>query len=146
MTSKRPDIVDIDAAIGDDLAKSQASIGSVPIKVFGETFRVLNDINTFLLLQVGGDDAAAIAKMMVSLIHEDDRAAFKGALGRQRGLTAEILLKVFDGMMEAATNHPTQSSPGSSSGSNTNTGSANSVVKSSARRAVVSKRSLPQQT
>lgn len=107
---------DIDALISDDLNKAKAGIATQEVKLFGKTFRIYTDVNLYLGLGIDAGDAASIMSLLNTIIHEDDLAEFKLTLSSQRGLNAEVLVKIVTGLLEAASERPTTPSSASGTG------------------------------
>lgn len=107
---------DIDALISADLDKAKAEIATQEVKLFGKTFRIYTDVNLYLGLGIDTGDAASIIGLLNTIIHEDDLAEFKTTLSSQRGLNAEVLVKIVSGLLEAASERPTTPSSVSGSG------------------------------
>jgi len=107
---------DIDALIADDVAKARAEIATQQVKLFDKTFRIYTDVNLYLGLGIDTGDAGSIMQLLNTIIHEDDVAEFKATLSAQRGLNAEVLVKIVSGLLEAASERPTTPSSASGTG------------------------------
>jgi len=112
---------DIDALISADLNKAKAEIETQEVKLFGKTFRIYTDVNLYLGLGIDTGDPGSIIGLLNTIIHEDDLAEFKSTLSSQRGLNAEVLVKIVSGLLEAASERPTTPSSGSGTGRKRNT-------------------------
>jgi hypothetical protein len=108
---------DIDAMIREDHEKALAEITSVPVKLFGEEFRVQTDLNVYQTALVTEDESGGtLLNIIHSIIHPDDLDRFKKTLAMQKGLSAQVLGGIVNGLLEAAADRPTKSSSGSGTG------------------------------
>lgn len=131
-------VFDLDATIASEHQAALASIRTVKVKLFGEEFRVVTDVNTYAAVMSDAEASGeGVLKQMHALIHEGDLARFKTTLAGQRGLSAEVLGKIVNGLFEAAAERPTTSSSGSGRGAVRKTSKSGSVAnaRSSAQHA-----------
>jgi hypothetical protein len=110
------EIIDLDSIIRADREAAVDSAKYVKIKVFGSEYRITTSPNIYTSLAAGTGDPVAIASLITNVLHEDDRDAFTKALMSAEGISAEVLLKMLNTMLEAVAERPTKSSSGSSSG------------------------------
>ena len=114
-TKKTP--IDIDALLREDIDEAIAATKYVPVTVFGQTRRVSQSPNTFAALAGSYGDVEALVSMIVGVIHEDDREEFRHDLLMAQGITADVLMKILNSLVEAASERPTKSPSDSSTGS-----------------------------
>lgn len=110
------EIIDLDSIIRADREAALDAAKYVKIKVFGEEYRITTSPNIYTSLAAGTGDPVAIASLITNVLHEDDRDAFTKALMNAEGISAEVLLKMLNSMLEAVSERPTKSSSGSSTG------------------------------
>lgn len=100
--------------------------------IFGEAFDIVEDVNIFQALLVGeGDEVkgSELAKMLVNLVADHDKARFRNLLARQRNLTGERFGELFQDLVEVASGgRPTAASSGSSRGTRAKTAGALSAA------------------
>ena len=114
-TKKAP--IDIDALLQEDIDEAIAATKYVPVTVFGQTRRVSQSPNTFAALAGSYGDVEALVSMIVGVIHPDDSEDFRQDLLMAQGITADVLMKLLNSLVEAAAERPTKSPSGSSKGS-----------------------------
>jgi hypothetical protein len=132
MASRTPVVVDF----GDKYLVDDSPVETVLMRgIFGEDFQIVQDVNTFGLLSVVGDEAAGndVVKMMISLVADLDKPRFRSTIARQRHLDAPKLVELFNDMLEVASGgRPTTSSNGSAPGTRKKAVGARSKASSSA--------------
>jgi len=111
-TASKP--FDIDALIADDLAKAIKATKYNPVTAFGTQWRVTTEPNVFAALAGSFGDIEALVSMIRNIIHPDEREDFQKALLNAEGMTADVLMKLLTGLIEAAGERPTKSPSGSS--------------------------------
>jgi hypothetical protein len=110
------DIIDLDRILKPEIEAAIKATKYVKIKVFGKEWRLSTSPNIYTSLAGGSGDVEALAKMLVNIVHEEDRSDFKTTLMDAEGVSAEVLLALLNGMMEAVADRPTKSPSGSSTG------------------------------
>ena len=132
-----PQPIDIDARLSEKFGDApRKEPKTVPIKLFGEEFRVVQDVNAWDMLQLVNPDTTvqAVAAIFTHIIHEDDVARFSSVMGRQRGMNDEEMMLIFTAVVEAAASgHPTDSSSGSRRTTQKKAAAKRSVVRSAAK-------------
>lgn len=126
--------IDLDGIIGYEGEDEDRHFTTV--KLLGEEFRVLQGINIFSALAVMGEDSASMQKMLLNMIHGQDRARFNSLIQRSSYLVGEEamdrLVNLFNAVAEVASGErPTKRSSGSGS-----TTKSRAAGKSSAGRAL----------
>lgn len=106
-----PKTLDLDAAIG-EIEEPQHTR---PFKLFGKTWTLVCDLNSFALSDLATGEPAAIVRFLDSIVVPAERQEFRVALASQPNLPAERLGKILNALVEAATERPT--TPQSASGS-----------------------------
>ena len=134
MASKAP--TDIDALLPED----EEEIPTKPIKLFGRIWTLLCDVNSFGIAALSSGDYTSLTPMMVGLIVESERAEFAAAFGKQRNMKPERLLKIFETMVEVASERPTKQPSASSRTAQTTRRAPKSAAGSSGRAVVRSVR------
>jgi len=113
-----PKKLDLSSAVGDLFPEEDASkfvYVTADMGPMGEV-RILQDLNTFLVIQ-SGEDAGAIVKTMASVIHPEDAPKVIGFLNKRKSMSAEQLMELYGLMLEATTGgRPTNSPSASSAG------------------------------
>jgi hypothetical protein len=117
-TTSKP--IDLDALIADDIAKAIKATKWNKVTLFGETWRITTEPNVFAALAGSYGDIEALVSMIKNIVHPDEREAFHKALLSSEGITADVLMKLLSGLVEAAAERPTKS-PSASSGASTKT-------------------------
>ena len=108
-------LVDVDALLAAEGLQLRVieDIPTFPMKVFGNTYRVIKAINSLALLMSDSgdtDDTAKMVKSIINMIHEDDRKDFKAAYAAQPEITGEQLGLIIRSMVEGASGvHPSSS-------------------------------------
>jgi hypothetical protein len=110
------EIIDLDSIIRADREAAVDSAKYVKMKVFGNEYRITTSPNIYTSLAAGTGDPVAIANLITNVLHEDDRDSFTKELMNAAGISAEVLLKMLNAMLEAVAERPTKSSSGSSTG------------------------------
>jgi len=109
--------IDIDAIIAEDREKAIKAVNYIPVTVLGKERRVSTTPNIYTALASGYGDVKALAKMIVGVVHPDDRDEFGTDLMEAEGIDATVLMKLLNAMVEAAAARPTKSPSASSRGS-----------------------------
>ena len=126
-----PKILDLDAEIGLDDTPSATK----PFKLFGRTWTMLCDLNSFAMSDLTTGEPAAIVRFIDSVILPAERIDFRNAISSQPNLTAERLGKILTALVEAAAERPTTPPSASSRGATSQTSQRKSAGSSSATRA-----------
>lgn len=103
-------IIDIDAELGED-----EPLVTKPIKLLGQQFDLVCDLNFFALGRLSSGNPEAIATMMTAMIAPADQARFAQAMSA-KPLSPERLDKILAAMVEAAAERPTTPPSASSAG------------------------------
>ncbi len=127
-----PKITDLDALNPEE----EDAIPSKPIKLFGRTWHLLCDVNSYAIAALTSGDFTALTPMIDGLIVEDERVEFRKAFASARGMTPERMLGIFRDMIEAAAERPTTPPSGSSRTAATKRTGQKSAAGSSGRTAV----------
>lgn len=127
-------IHDIDADLGED-----EPVPTTKVKLFGEEWTVPCSVNSFTLSSLQLGTPGAIAAFLVNSVIPEEQDRFANVLARQPKLDSEKLLKIVNGLIEAATEHPTESPVSSSRQATKRTSGPKSVARSSSTRAVRSR-------
>lgn len=127
-----PKITDLDA----QAPEADEDIPTKPIKLFGRTWDLLCDVNSYAIAALGSGDFTALTPMIDGLIAEDQRADFRKAFAGARGMTPERMLDIFRGMIETAAERPTTPPSGSSRTAATKRTGQKSAAGSSGRAVV----------
>lgn len=102
---------------GDKYAVNDDPVPFVQVDdIFGESFRVLQDVNLFGIMAMADDEPklSDMHRQMLNMIHEEDRVRFRNLVARQHHLKAEQIGQLFNDLMEVASgDHPRVSSSGS---------------------------------
>lgn len=109
-------VIDLDAIIKPEIAAAIKATKYVKVKVFGREWRISSNPNIYTSLASGSGDVEALAKLIVNVVHEDERSDFKRTLMDTEGVSAEVLLALLNGLLEAVAERPTKSPSGSSPG------------------------------
>lgn len=120
VTPKKPrtasnGLVDVDALLASEGLQLRViqDIPTFPMRIFGNTYRVIKAINALALLMADSgdtDDTAKMVKSIINMIHEDDRKDFKAAYAAQPEITGEQLGLIIRSMVEGASGvHPSTS-------------------------------------
>jgi len=115
-------LFNIDDLIAAKLAKAnEAVIVVARIELFGITWNLIESANALHSFHMSnyGKEPMAIINYMLSLVHPTQRDLFATTLEQQAALPVEIILDIFNAMMEAVANRPTSPSPAKPSGSRT---------------------------
>jgi len=112
--------VDLDALLADDIAAAIKAEKWNKITLFGETWRITTEPNVFAALAGSYGDVEALVSMIKGVVHPDEREDFTKALYTADGITADVLMKLLNGLIEAAAERPTKS-PSASSRASTKT-------------------------
>jgi hypothetical protein len=126
--------IDLDADLG--LDNDDAPVNTRPFKLFGRTWTLVCDLNTFALSDLTTGEPAAVVRFLTSVVVEDERDDFRTAFATAKGLTSETLGKILTAIVEAATERPTSPPSDSGSGRKNPTSPRKSVATSSRVRAV----------
>lgn len=109
-----PKTIDLDADLSDVLADSGEDVPVIPVKIFGETFHVRQDLNSWHITRLQSGDAGGISEMLLGVLDEDERTRFNSLLGRQKNFNEKKLVAVFQAVLGvAAGERPTSTSPAS---------------------------------
>lgn len=106
-TSPKP--INLDESLG---FEPNPVIPTIPVVLFGKTWRVLNAINTFSISDIGGDDPASLARHLRNSVIEEERDAFAATLADQPDLSGEKLARIVNALLEVQAERPTGRSPG----------------------------------
>ena len=115
VTKKTP--LDLDALLQEDLDAAIKATKYVPVTLFEKTRRVSTSPNTFAALAGSYGDVEALVSMIVGVIHPDDQDEFRHDLLMAQGITADVLMKILNSLVEAAAERPTKSPSASSTAS-----------------------------
>lgn len=124
-------ILDLDAQIGIDSTPSVTK----PFKLFGRTWTLMCDLNSFAMSDLTTGEPAAIVRFMDSVILPDERVDFRNAISSQPNLSADKLAAILTALVEAAAERPTTPPSVSSRGATSQTSPRKSAASSSATRA-----------
>lgn len=122
MAPRNSSILDLDALIADDLAAAKKNEKWNKIKLFEREWRVTTQPNAFAAVAGSFGDAQALVSLVVDLIHPDEQVEFRNTVIKMRNLNNEVLMTIINGLLEAASEHPTKSPSGSSRASATTRG------------------------
>lgn len=125
-------LIDLDAELGDD----DTPVHTRPFKLFGRTWTLLCDLNTFALSDLATGEPAAIVRFLNSVVIDEEREDFRNSLASQPNLTAERLGKILTTLVEAATERPTTLASVSGSTAPKRTSPRKSAASSSRTRVV----------
>lgn len=129
-------IIDLDA----QLPESNTPVVTRKVKLFGEQWDVVCDINSFTLASLLTGDVQAYTEFLLSSVVEDQRAAMRRALTAQRNLDPERLASITNALVEVMSERPTESPSASSRTASKRTSSRKSTgVSSSARAARIAR-------
>jgi hypothetical protein len=109
--------VDLDALLADDIAAAIKAEKWNTIKLFGQTWRITTEPNVFAALAGAYGDVEALVSMIKGVVHPEEREDFTKALYTADGITADVLMKLLNGLIEAAAERPTKSPSASSQAS-----------------------------
>lgn len=112
-------VTDLDALLADDIAKAVKATKFNMITLFGKKWRITTEPNVFAALAGSYGDVQALVSMIVNIVHPEEREEFHKALLSAQGINADVLMKLLNGLVEAAAERPTKSPSGSSGGSRT---------------------------
>ena len=112
--------VDLDALLKPDIDKAIKTTKWNKVTLFGETWRITTEPNVFAALAGSYGDIEALVSMIKNIVHPEEREDFHKALLSAEGITADVLMKLLGGLVEAAAERPTKS-PSGSSGDSTKT-------------------------
>lgn len=127
-----PKTLDLDAALGD----ADDVINTRPFKLFGKTWTLVCDLNSFALSDLATGEPAAIVRFLDSIVIPEERTDFRTTLAAQPNLSAERLGKILTALVEAATERPTTPPSASGSGRAKPTSARKSAASSSQVRVV----------
>ena len=128
--------LDLDAALKFD----DEPVHTKDVILFGTTWTLICDLNSFSIASLASGDAASIRDFIANLVVVDQRADFLKALGSQRGLSGERLGLIINKLIETVSENPTTPPSASSPGVSTKRPAAKSPARSSSTRAVRSAR------
>lgn len=97
--------VDLDHLLGLVVKEKQRT---KKIKMFGRTWTVICDLNSFAMAQIAGGDSGGISKFMLGLVDEDEKEDFAEALSSAKGLDGEKLGALLTKLIEVAGERPTE--------------------------------------
>lgn len=123
-------ILDLDAQIGIDNTPSATK----PFKLFGRTWTMMCDLNSFAMSDLTTGEPAAIVRFIDSVILPAERVDFRNAISSQPNLTAEKLGAILTALVEAAAERPTTPPSASSRGATNPTSPRKSAANSSVTR------------
>ena len=106
--------IDLDALLADDIAAVVKATKWNTIKLFDRTWRITTAPNVFAALAGSYGDVEALVSMTKNVVHPDEREDFHKALLLADGINAEVLMKLLNGLIEAAAERPTKSPSDSS--------------------------------
>lgn len=112
-------ITDLDSLLAEDFAAAEAEVRYKKVKLFQRQWRVSTAPNIYAGIGAEMADPESLARFVLDIIHPEERADFRQALFDAKGLSADVFLKMLNGMVEAASGNPTKSSAGSSRSSKT---------------------------
>lgn len=112
--SGMPTSFDMDAFIADQRDAALKTVKYNPMTLFGREWRLTTEPNVFVALAGAYGDIEAMTSMIGNCVHPDERADFRKALMSADGINAEVLMKLLNGLVEAAAERPTTSRSGSS--------------------------------
>ncbi len=105
----KKNVVKLGDKYADEFAAARAPSKVVGIvEIEGTEYRVLDEMNAFLLAGVQAGDAGAFRTALVNCIHEDDRAAFTSFLEEFRSLKIDTLANIFSDLIGVAGDRPTK--------------------------------------
>ena len=105
---------DIDAMLAEPLADAHKARKWNKAKIFGEEWRVTTEPNVYTAISASTGDPEALTSIITRMIHPDERQKFHTVLLEMDELTADVLLALVNGLVEAAAERPTKSSTASS--------------------------------
>lgn len=117
MSAMPATVTDLDALLADDIAKAVKATKWNKITLFDREWRITTEPNVFAALAGSYGDIEALVSMIGNIVHPDEREDFHKALLSAEGITADVLMKLLNGLVEAAAERPTKSPSGSSGGS-----------------------------
>jgi hypothetical protein len=132
-TRKQTTIKLVDSEIEAEMAKAVANAKTKTVDIFGETFEIVLDVNTWIATRMLSGDPGAAAELLQSVLvrradkpgltpsqliearNEDaaDMVRLNRVLGRQRGLNDNVLVAMLGRMLEIVTDRPTKQSSAS---------------------------------
>lgn len=124
-------IIDLDAQIG----PADAPLVTRKVKLFGEEWDVVCDVNSFTLASLLNGDVQAYTEFLLTSVIDEQRAAMRRALTSQRNLDAERLAAITNALVEVMSARPTESPSASSRTVSKRTSSPKSAANSSSGRA-----------
>jgi hypothetical protein len=107
-------IIDLDALLAPDIAAALKAAKWNKIKLFGAEWRITTEPNVFAALAGSYGDIPALVSILTNIVHPDERTDFHRAMLSADGITADVLMKLINGIVEAAAERPTKSPSGSS--------------------------------
>ena len=128
----------LDLDLGLDL--DETPVTTRPIKMFGQEWTLVCDLNSFALSNLTTGDPQALVQFLNSIIVEDQRVEFGKALSSVPNLTPEKLGTILGKLVEAAGERPTTQPSASQRGASNPRTSQKSAAGSSKARAVRSVR------
>lgn len=109
--------LDLDALLADDIAAAVKSTKWNTITLFKRKWRITTEPNVFAALAGSYGDVEALVSMIINIVHPEERDDFHKALLSAEGINADVLMKLLNGLVEAAAERPTKSPSASSEGS-----------------------------
>lgn len=109
-----PGTFNMDEYIQEQRDTALANIKYSKMTLFDRDWRLTSEPNVFVALAGSYGDIEAMTAMISNAVHPDERADFRKALMAADGINAEVLMKLLNGLVEAAAERPTKSPSGSS--------------------------------
>jgi len=125
-------ILDLDSELGIEDTPAYTK----PFKLFGRTWTMMCDLNSFALSDLTTGEPAAVVRFIDSVILPAERIEFRNAISSQPNLSADRLGKILTALVEAASERPTTPQSDSSSGAAKKTSQRKSGASSSSVQAV----------
>ena len=110
MLTRMAKTIDIDKLVGG----SDEPIHTVKVKLFQREWDVVCDVNSYAITALSAGDVEAYRDFLVNSVVDEQRAAMKETLLRQRGLSAERFMAIINAIMEVVMERPTESASASS--------------------------------
>jgi len=94
---------DLDTQLGLDLTPAPTK----KIKLFGQEWNIVCDVNAFAVADILSGDVGGIARFIRGVVAPDEADAFAAALGRVPNLDGEKLGQILNVLIEVAGERPT---------------------------------------
>lgn len=125
-------IIDIDSQLP---VKPDAPTVTQPVRLFGQEWDVVCDVNSFTLASLLSGEVQAYTEFLLHAVVDEQQAAMRRVLTEQRGLDPERLAAIVNALVEVMAERPTVSPSASSRTASKRTSSRKSTAASSSARA-----------